>query len=53
METTTVSFTSHHKHYEVGDTITIGLDNGKQAVYKLIKIEDSEMTGDEATQEKK
>jgi hypothetical protein len=37
-ETKFVSFSPNREHYGVGDTVTIGLDNGEVAVYTLTEI---------------
>ena len=41
MEEKQITFTSNPEYYEIGDTISIGLDNGKTAVYTLTEIHDS------------
>jgi len=38
MKTETIIFTDKRKDYEVGDTISIGLDSGETAIYTLTEI---------------
>lgn len=34
----TIRFSNKRKHYEIGDTITINLDSGENAVFVLTEI---------------
>ena len=41
MKVKQITFTSNPKYYEIGDTISIDLDNGKTAVYTLTEIHEN------------